>query len=390
MSIDLPAVFAAGLLTFASPCVLPLVPIYLGLLAGTSAAEIRRGGRSGRVVATALAFSGGLAAVFVALGLVATQAGRFLAAHREALLRVGGVAIVLLGLRQLGLLRLPLVERERRPFLERLRGGGTLVGAFAFGAAFALGWTPCVGPVLGAVLTYAASASASPARGALLLGTYAAGLALPLVAVAAAAPRALAWLDRLKPRLPAIERATGAVLVVAGALLATDRLSALAPPVPGGASASAAADPSSGPGTPDAAAACTSGSACATPALPPGDPLADALAAVIAAPRGPALVELVSDHCPVCVRMQPVMDEARHRCAGEHLRVDQQRVESARGAALARGHAVRAVPTFLLLDDRGEEVGRLVGEQPLADLERAMRDLTGGRCGSDAASPRGS
>ena len=390
MSIDLPAVFAAGLLTFASPCVLPLVPIYLGLLAGTSVAEIRRGGRPGRLVATALAFSGGLAAVFVSLGLVATQAGRFLAEHREALLRTGGVAIVLLGLRQLGLLRLPLVERERRPLLERLRGGGTLAGAFAFGAAFALGWTPCVGPVLGAVLTYAASASASPARGALLLGTYATGLALPLVAVAAAAPRALAWLDRLKPRLPVIERATGAVLVVAGALLAADRLSALAPPVPGTASASAAAVPPSAPRAPEAGAACTSSSACATPELPPGDPLADALGASLAAPKGPAVVELVSDHCPVCARMQPVVDEARHRCAGRHLRVDQQRVESARGAALARGHAVRAVPTFLLLDGRGEEVGRLVGEQRLTDLERAMQDLTGGRCGSDGAPARGS
>jgi cytochrome c-type biogenesis protein len=185
MSFDLPALFAAGLLTFLSPCVLPLVPLYLGFLAGASVAEVRRGSRARRLVVTAIAFSLGLGAVFVALGLAATAAGRYLGEHREALLRVSGVAIALFGVHQMGLLRLPFIQGERRPFLARLGGGGSLASAFAFGAAFALGWTPCVGPVLGTALTYAASASASPARGALLLATYAAGLATPLIAVAA-------------------------------------------------------------------------------------------------------------------------------------------------------------------------------------------------------------
>jgi cytochrome c-type biogenesis protein len=230
MTLDLPGVFAAGLLTFLSPCVLPLVPLYLALLAGASAREIRAGARQGRLVATAVAFALGLAAVFVALGLAATAASRALSERRPALLAVGGVAIALLGLKQMGVLRLPFADRERRPLLERLRGGGSLGGAFAFGAAFALGWTPCVGPVLGAVLGYAASASSSPARGALLLGTYAAGLGAPLVAIAAMAPRALALLERVKPHLRKIELATGAVLVLFGALLATDRLSLVSMP----------------------------------------------------------------------------------------------------------------------------------------------------------------
>jgi cytochrome c-type biogenesis protein len=384
MTFDLPTVFAAGLLTFASPCVLPLVPIYLGLLAGTSVAEVRRGARIPRLVATSLAFSAGLAAVFVALGLAATSAGRFLAAHREALLRVGGASIALLGAHQLGLLRLPFVHRERRPLLEHLGKGGSLAGAFAFGAAFALGWTPCVGPVLGAVLTYAASASASPARSALLLGTYAAGIAAPLVAVAAAAPQALAFLDRVKPHLRTIERVTGALLVAAGSLLAMDRLSALTDPVERAAAsraaAAAAAPGSAADATGASCRATATGSACATPALPSEDLAAEALAGALARADGPAVVELVSEHCPACARMQPVVDEARKRCAGKHLRIDQQEVESAPGAALARRHAVRGVPTFLLLDARGAEVGRLVGEMPLAVLERAMRDLTGGRC----------
>ena len=374
MTLDLPGVFAAGLLTFLSPCVLPLVPLYLALLAGASVRDIRAGARQGRLVATALAFAFGLAAVFVALGLAATAASRAISEHRSALLGAGGVTIALLGLRQMGLLRLPFVEREQRPLLERLRGGGSIAGAFAFGAAFALGWTPCVGPVLGAVLGYAASASSSPARGALLLGTYAAGLGAPLVAIAAVAPRALAVLDRLKPHLRRIELATGAVLVLFGALLATDRLSWLSGPALASAGAPAAAS-CGAPGS--------TGGTCAAPlpAPPPAEPgLEAALAAALAAPAGPAVVEIVSTHCPVCERMKPVVAQARSRCAGKHLRIEQRSIESAEGAALARSHAVRGVPTFLLLDGEGAEVARLVGEQPLAALERAMVDLTAGRC----------
>lgn len=394
MPLDLPGLFAAGVLTFLSPCVLPLVPIYVALLAGASVGEIRAGRRSGRLVATAAAFAVGLGAVFVVLGLAATAAARIVNEHRALLLQVGGAAIVTLGLRQLGVLRIPFVDRERRPLLARLRGGGSLLGAFAFGAAFALGWTPCVGPVLGAVLTYAASSAASPARGALLLGTYAAGLAAPLVLVAAAAPRALALLDRVKPHLRSIERATGALLVAAGVLLATDRLAWLMPAGDAGAPADApvAAAPGATPGAAlpsTASAACTDpapageGASCAspTPSAPaPGGERADGLLAARATPRGPAVVEVVSERCPVCERMAPVVARARSRCAGAHLRVETFGVETAEGAALARRHAVRGVPTFLLFDASGAEVGRLVGEQPLAALERAMLDLSGGRC----------
>jgi cytochrome c-type biogenesis protein len=261
--------------------------------------------------------------------------------------------------------------------------------------------------VLGAVLTYAAG-SGSPAHGALLLGTYAAGLAAPFLAVAAAAPRALALLERAKPHLRAVERATGALLVAAGALLAADRLSWLVPsagpaargdlaaaPAPVAAPTASAlplsadsaqgatcATPSNGPFP-----AGTDGAACATPALPfapsaaaPAAGLEAALAAAAAA--RPSVVEVVSASCPVCERMAPVVAEAKRRCAGRHLAIETRSVESAEGAALARRHAVRGVPTFLLLDPSGGEVGRLVGEQPLAALERAMLDLTGGRCGS--------
>jgi cytochrome c-type biogenesis protein len=386
MSFDLPGLFGAGLLTFVSPCVLPLAPIYLGLLAGASVEEVRRGSRTGRLLASTAAFGLGLGAVFVALGLAATAAGRALAEHRETLLRLGGAVVVLFGLKFLGVLRIPFLDRESRPLLERLRLGGSLPSAFLFGAAFGLGWTPCIGPVLGAVLTFTASAASGPAEGALYLGTYAAGLTAPLLALSAAAPRALALLERARRHLPAMERATGLVLLATGALLFADRLSLLVPePDPDPAAAAAACPEGSAPADRTGATCAVPAPAAWTgrPAAPAAEPAPDlgAILAAAADPR-PRVVELVSRACPVCLRMEPVVAQARERCAGRALAVEKRFVEDPAGEQLASRHAVRGVPTFLLLDEEGREVSRLVGEQTLAALESAMRDLTEGRCGT--------
>lgn len=389
MSLDLAGIFVAGLLTFASPCILPLVPLYLGLLGGASAHELRHGVRP-RVVSRAAAFALGLATVFVALGLVASAAGRLLAAHRQGLLAVSGVAIVALGLRSLGVLRLPLLDRERRPWLHRLAPGGSLLAAYAFGAAFALGWTPCIGPVLGAVLTYTASAGADPARGALDLAVYASGLALPMVGAAAFAPWALRLLERARPHLRKLELATGALLVVVGALLATDRLMVLMPdggargaPEPT-AAAAAPALPAAAPAAPCPSAA-SAAAACAMPPAAWSAPPPGALPA--SAVPGPAVVELMSHSCPVCRLMAPVVVDAERGCPSKVVRAF---VEEPRGADLARRHAVRGVPTFLVLDASGAEVERLVGQQPAAAVRRALELVSPGACDPAHREARGS
>ncbi|WP_242393219.1 cytochrome c biogenesis protein CcdA [Anaeromyxobacter oryzisoli] len=390
MSFDIPGLLVAGVLTFLSPCVLPLVPIYLGLLGGASVADVRAGAARGRTLATAVAFAAGLATVFIALGLGASAAGALLAAHREALLRIAGGVAVLFGLRFLGVLRLPALERERRPWLARVAPGGSLLAAFGFGGAFALGWTPCIGPVLGSVLTYTASAGASPLRGALYLGIYAAGLVTPLLVTAAFAPRALRLLDAVRPHLRKVELATGALLVAVGALLAADRLGALA--LPGGAEApAAAAGASSGQPAPTGTArapeegmACgssaASASAAACPVAPPA-PGAEAKPRAGAAPApegGPSVVEVVGRACPVCKRMEPVVAEAERACPGVH--VVRRVVEDPEGAALARQHAIRGVPTFLVLDASGNELRRLVGAQPVEAVAAALELATGRLC----------
>lgn len=375
MHFDLAGLFLAGLLTFASPCVLPLVPIYLGLL-GEASAEGLRGGARPRLVARTAAFSLGLAAVFVALGLAASAVGRLLSAHRPLLLAASGLVMIGFGLRFLGVLRLPLLDRERRPWLQRLAPGASLVAAFAFGGAFALGWTPCIGPVLGSVLTYTASSGASPARGALYLGLYAAGLALPLLAAAAFAPFVLGALERLRPHLRRFEIATGILLVGAGALLATDRLMVLLPPssAPAALAPAALARPARA-GAPGACPAAGDGSTCeiSDSAAPP------TFLAAGARVHGPAVVEVMSAHCPICRLMAPAVEAAERGCP---MKVVREYVEQPAGADLARRYAVRGVPTFLVLDGSDQAVERLIGQSPPEAIRSALERASARTCGS--------
>jgi cytochrome c-type biogenesis protein len=340
MELSLLATFAAGLLTFASPCVLPL-PVYLGLLAGSG----------GRPVLAATGFAAGLSAVFVALGLAASAAASVLAEHRALLLAAGGAVLVLFGLKLLGLLRIPFLDREARPLLRRAPRAAGPIGGLVLGAAFGLGWTPCVGPVLGAVLTYAAGASAGPGEAAAYLLSYAAGLSLPLVAGSFAAPFANRLLARMRRFTPAFQRGTGALLVAAGVLLAMDRLDLAA--VPGG-----------------EAAVCEGG--CE----------ADVAAGVDASPLAgePRLVVFTSPTCAACERMRPVIAETERACDAAPGTVRPIDLADEGGRALARRYAVRVVPTFLSLDANGEEVSRLVGEQRVASLARALEDVRADRC----------
>jgi cytochrome c-type biogenesis protein len=364
MDQGVPALFGAGLLTFFSPCILPLVPLYLSFLAGSTVAELRAGGDEGpgraRLMASAAAFSAGLAAVFVLMGMGATALGNVLADHRLWLERVGGVVVVLFGLKFLGLLRLPFVDRESRPWLQGARRLSGLGGAFLFGAAFAFGWTPCVGPVLGSVLTYTASKAANPAMGALYLAIYALGLVLPLLAAAWVAPTALRWLDRAKRGLGVLEKATGALLVAMGLWLAL-----------GGVVESLVTDKGGDPAAVECTAdSTTAGAACA---MPDGEG-SGAAGAGVNALRGPVMLAFTGHTCPICKKMAPVVREAETAC-GLHVPVQRIDVGTPQGIELARRFGVRGLPTYVYLDDRGQEVARLFGLQPLAKLMVPFSDV---------------
>jgi cytochrome c-type biogenesis protein len=215
--------FAAGLLSFLSPCVLPLVPSYIGFLTGMTLPEMK--GRRRAALLHAVLFVGGFSLVFILLGASATALGRALNYYQVWLQRIGGVLIILFGLLCLGAFRWGLLNQERRLHLDRKPVG--YLGSALVGMAFAAGWTPCIGPVLGGILGLAAT-SAEVSRGMLLLAVYSAGLALPFLIAALAMDWFLDWFQRFRGFLPWVMRISGALLVLVGVLLVTGEFTRLA------------------------------------------------------------------------------------------------------------------------------------------------------------------
>jgi len=215
--------FVAGLLSFLSPCVLPLIPSYVGFLTGLTLEELEV--RRGTALAHALWFVAGFSLIFIALGATASAFGVLLLRSQVWIGRIGGGVVILFGLYLLGVLRPALLMRERKVQLAR-KPLGYLGSAFV-GVTFGAAWTPCIGPSLGAILTLAA-AQASVGHGAALLTAYSAGLALPFVVTALALDRFLAWFQRFRPYLIWVERVAGILLILLGLLLVTDRFTLLA------------------------------------------------------------------------------------------------------------------------------------------------------------------
>lgn len=207
--------FVAGVISFSSPCCLPLMPgyvSYVSSVAGSGSAAVSRG----RVVGAAALFVLGFAVIFTALGASASGLGAVLLRNRDWLIRAAGVLVVVLGLATIGILRIPILYREARLDMRRIRPGAAW--AAPLGMAFAIGWTPCIGPVLAAILTAAAS-TADPGQGAALLFTYSMGLGIPFVLLALGLSRGgrlTAWLSR---HGRGVERAGGVLLVAMGILM---------------------------------------------------------------------------------------------------------------------------------------------------------------------------
>jgi len=215
--------FAAGLLSFLSPCVLPLIPSYVGFLTGLTVEEMQR--RRGAALLHAAWFVAGFSFIFMALGASASALGNLLLHYQVWLGRVGGVLVLLFGLYLLGVLRPAFLMRERKIELASKPIG--YVGSALVGMTFGAAWTPCIGPILGGILTLAA-ARGSVTQGTLLLGVYALGLAVPFLITAFALDRFLAWFQRFRPYIVWVDRVAGALLVLLGILLVTDRFTLLA------------------------------------------------------------------------------------------------------------------------------------------------------------------
>jgi cytochrome c-type biogenesis protein len=218
--------FGAGVLSFLSPCILPLVPSYLCFLAGSSLDELAShpdAATNRRLLARAVAFVIGFAAVFVALGATASGMGTLIGDHLALLTRIAGAAIVLLGMHMLGVFRIPLLMRQTRFEAQRPL---SLAGALVVGLAFGFGWTPCVGPVLASILLIAGT-QGSVEHGALLLAAYAAGIGLPFVGTALLVGPFVRRLGRFGRYLGLVEKIMGSVLIGTGVVILAGMMPAI-------------------------------------------------------------------------------------------------------------------------------------------------------------------
>ena len=219
--VTLPAAFVAGIASFASPCVLPLVPPYLCYLAGTSLDQITHkaptDAAARRTLGASLLFVAGFSTVFVALGAGASVVGGYLRLYSQELSIVAGVSILLMGLHFLGVFRFGWLMQTKRVHVD---APTSLAGAYVMGLAFAFGWTPCIGPVLGPILTLAGG-RATVADGALLLAVYSAGLGIPFIVAALFSGAFMRFAARFRAHLGRVEKIMGALLVVAGVLFMT-------------------------------------------------------------------------------------------------------------------------------------------------------------------------
>ncbi|WP_444668062.1 cytochrome c biogenesis CcdA family protein [Cereibacter changlensis] len=220
----------AGLLSFLSPCILPMVPFYLSYMAGLSVRELRDGGdiapgAQARLVRQSLLFALGVTTIFVLLGMGATALGRVFVQWREVLSWVAGGVLILFGLHFLGVLRIGLFYREAR--VQTQSKPTTLVGAYVMGLAFGFGWTPCVGPALAAILMVA-SGMGEVWRGGALLLVYGLAMTLPFVIAALFAGPFLGWIARHRAMMGHVEKAMGVMLIIFGVLIATNSVNLIA------------------------------------------------------------------------------------------------------------------------------------------------------------------
>ena len=224
-NVSLLAAFAAGFLSFISPCVLPLIPGYISFVSGVSVDEMRSDAPPAasrlQVFVTSLAFVIGFSLVFIALGASATAVGKFMFSKLPLLSKLAGVVLIIFGLHTMGVFRLALLDTEKRVHQQRKPAGP--LGAMLVGVAFAFGWTPCIGPILGGILAIAGSKN-TVWEGVTLLAVYSLGLGLPFLITSLAINQFFGAAKRIRKYYHAIELTSGALLIVIGVLIITGQL----------------------------------------------------------------------------------------------------------------------------------------------------------------------
>jgi cytochrome c-type biogenesis protein len=220
------AAFLAGILSFLSPCVLPLVPGYVSLISGATVEDLQSDNRRmlGTVMLHSLTFILGFSIVFIALGAVATSIGQLANEYHNLLAKVAGVIVIVFGLHLTGLLKIKALYADKR--LHDVKGGSSALGSFAVGFAFAFGWTPCIGPILATILVFA-GAQETVFKGVLLLAVYSLGLAVPFLLTSLGVDRFLGFYTKFRRHLHTVEVISGVLLIAVGVLIFMNNLKLL-------------------------------------------------------------------------------------------------------------------------------------------------------------------
>jgi cytochrome c-type biogenesis protein len=220
------AAFVAGLLSFLSPCVLPLVPGYVSLISGASVEELQSQQRRvlGTVMLHSITFVLGFSVVFIALGAVATSVGQLANEYHSLLSKIAGIVVIVFGLHLTGLLKIKALYADKR--MHEVKGGSSAVGSFVVGFAFAFGWTPCIGPILATILVLA-GAQQTVLKGIILLAVYSMGLAVPFLLTSLGVDRFLAFYGRFRRHLHTVEVCSGILLIAIGVLIFLNNLKLL-------------------------------------------------------------------------------------------------------------------------------------------------------------------
>jgi cytochrome c-type biogenesis protein len=344
MDISIVGIFTAGILTFFTPCVLPLIPMYISALVGTNVLGIKHINR-GQLLIKSVSFSMGFTAVFSVLGFTASAVGSF-QDNKVIVLLLAAVIIMAFGLKFLNVMEIPFVDRVLRADASKAAAKASVLGAFLMGVIFAAGWSPCAGPVLGSVLTYTASKTYDVVKGGLYLAAYGFGLAVPLILTAVFAETGMRYIQRANRFVLVFEKAIGIFLV----LLASTLLFQVA-------------------------------------SLTLQDVRADHTIMVAAnekqsikVNRSPVMIEFHSEDCEVCEEMKPVINELKEECSKSAIDIRQIDIFAEDGEHWAEKYRVVAVPTFVFLDADGLEEARLIGYQKKTNLLRSIADVSGKTC----------
>lgn len=384
MNFSLTVIFTAGLLTFFTPCIFPLIPVYVSLLVGEGVEEIASS-RSKRfsLLLNGIAFNLGLMLVFVIMGISATALGAFFIKNREVLRQLGGLLIFLFGLKFLGYLNVNFLDYEKRLGPDMVKSDIRILNSFLIGFFFGFGWSPCLGPVLGSILTYTAISTTKIFEGGFYLLIYSIGFAIPMLLLALFFQPFMNLFKKARKLIPVVEKTMGGILAIMGVLLIINKISFIEPNLFPEKKITKVHVSQETKGKENAL--CGLNELCATSEEKGKEksslatPYSLSEGAVIPKNK-PVLIEFYSDTCPVCRSMIPIVNAIERDCTGKNLALVKININSPESAPLIKKYRIFGVPTFVFLDRTGKEVARLLGYQEPENFSKVLKIITSQKC----------